>query len=473
MTLKTRRKRAAERRKPRRDRGKKLIRNRTTSRIGLRRRLQRLRRKQPIRRRRRHRRLNLLFVVHSFFPESYAGTEKFVLNQAKSLSAKGHRVKIVTYSNRNPELFTAAIGDVLYREYIHEGVPVLAYRHSRSDPAKTFDISNNDLLLFSQSVIRKEKPHLVHFGHPLRGMEFMQACIQLRTRYVVTLTDFWFLCPKNTLLRNDQALCAGPDNGRNCLIHCQIPDVEQRLQSHIPLLRSASRIVSPSTFLASVFRSHLPDMQVDVIHHGMNLENIRVNERSYQPGDSLTLFYGGTLVPHKGVHLILQAMSLIPSDRLKLRIYGSGPEEYVRKLEHAASLDGRVEMLGVYTANDIPNIYQQVDVAVIPSIWYENHPLALQEALASQVPAIATNVGGMAEKVIDGYNGLAFRIGDPSHLAERITELLDNPAMLNVFKANMKQTRFPAVEQEAAAYERIYYSIVQPRISRRARKQNP
>jgi glycosyltransferase involved in cell wall biosynthesis len=268
-----------------------------------------------------------MYIVHAFYPESYTGTEKFVLNMAKSMQKKGHSVKVVTYSKGSPETFAHRVGTDLYREYDYEGVPVLAYRQEQLEPAGTFEADRPDLTLFAQETLLRTKPDLVHIGHPMRAMEFMQSCVHQGIRYVVTLTDFWFICPRSTLLQVNNALCQGPQLGENCRIHCHIPDAGQRLGALIPLLKSAVRILSPSASLANLFRMSIPDLNVDVLHHGMNYEAIRTNERVYGPGDRLTLFYGGSLNMHKGVHLIIQAFSMIPSERLQLRIYGSGDAE--------------------------------------------------------------------------------------------------------------------------------------------------
>ncbi|MBW7454691.1 glycosyltransferase [Paenibacillus sepulcri] len=414
--------------------------------------------------------LNILYIVHSFYPESYTGTEKFVFNMARSMQSKGHRVKVVTYSKGALESYPHAVGEVVYREYDHEGIPVLAYRHQHMDPADTFETGNPDLTLFAKKVIEMEKPDLIHFGHPMRAMEFMQTSALLGIKYVITLTDFWFICPKSTLLQTSNALCPGPEMGENCRIHCLLPDAQQRLGTHIPLLRSASKVISPSASLASLFQNSLPDLDVEVLNHGMKYETIRANERVYQAGDPLTLFYGGSLSPHKGVHLILEAMSMIPTDRLKLKIYGSGPSDYTELLEQAAAADNRAALCGLYSEEDIQQLYQEVDIAVVPSIWYENYPLVLHEALASRVPALVSDIGGMAEKVKDGFNGFTFRVGDAGHLAERILEILDNPMLLNEFKANMKQVQIPAIEEEAEAYERIYHSLVRSKVKSKRRK---
>jgi glycosyltransferase involved in cell wall biosynthesis len=406
------------------------------------------------------RQLNILYLVHQFFPDAYTGTEKFVLNMAKAMLRNGHRVKVATYSRRDLETYPSAHGEIAHQEYDYEGVPVLAYRHRQLDPAQSFDIGNPDLAAFAEKVIVQEKPDLIHIGHPMRAMEFMQAGLRLGVPYIITLTDFWFICPKGIMLHTSRNLCAGPEQGAACLLHCQIPGAQQRFASHIPLLQAARKILSPSVFLASMIKYSLPDLQVEVLNHGINHDPGLKNNKVYKRGDKLTLFYGGSLNDHKGVHLIVEAMSRIPSNRLKLKIYGTGSAAYTEKIQQAAARDRRVELCGLYSENDLPNIFQNVDIAVVPSVWYENYPLVLHEALCYNIPALVSDAGGMAEKVQDGVNGYKFRLGESEHLAERIRALLANPTLLNTFKSNMNNGLIPTIEQETYAYESIYYSHV-------------
>lgn len=402
--------------------------------------------------------LTIFYLVHQFYPDSYTGTEKFVLTMARTMIRNGHRVKVVTHSGGDPAGFPSAHGEVVFREYDHEGVPVLAYRHKQLDPALSFDIGNADLSAFADVVLARERPDIVHFGHPMRAMEFMQACQRGGVPYIVTLTDFWFICPKGIMLHANRNLCAGPEQGEACLRHCQIAGVPNRLASHIPLLQGARKIVSPSTFLASMMKASLPDLPIEALNHGIHRDPALANRKTYRRGDKLTLFYGGSLNEHKGVHLLLEAMSRIRSNRLRLKIYGSGPAAYTESLRQAAAKDRRVELCGPYAESDIPGMYQQVDVAVVPSVWYENYPLALHEALSYHVPAIVSAAGGMAESVRDGVNGYTFRLGDAGHLAERIRALLANPELLNALKANLSSQPIATPEQEAASYETIYYA---------------
>jgi glycosyltransferase involved in cell wall biosynthesis len=120
-----------------------------------------------------------------------------------------------------------------------------------------------------------------------------------------------------------------------------------------------------------------------------------------------------------------------------------------------------VEFCGVFSSEQMGEILNQIDVIIVPSIWYENTPIMLLEALASDVPAVVTDLGGMTEVVKDNINGRAFRISDPDHLAQALSSMVDDPEILNTYKDNIKSQFIPSVEQEGLAYQREYQAICQ------------
>ncbi|SFI50636.1 Glycosyltransferase involved in cell wall bisynthesis [Paenibacillus sp. UNC496MF] len=402
-------------------------------------------------------RLSILYVVHAFYPDSYTGTEKFVLNLARGMMQRGHRVKVATYGERLPEDAADADG-IACASYEYDGIPVLAYRDVREDPAGTTDVAENPRLsAWAEAVLLREQPSLVHVAHAMRGFAFVQASIRLGIPYVMTLTDYWSVCPRLNLVRVDKQLCGGPEGGAACQTRCQIPQAGDRLQAIASLLQGARRLFSPSMFLAAYVRHVLPDLTIEALPHGMRSDTLAANARTYRRGAPLTLVYGGSLSEHKGVHVLVRTMSLARSRRLRLRIYGDGKPEYEAALRRRAAGDRRITFHGAYAESDLPRLYQEADLAVVPSVWYENYPLALHEALASHVPVIASNVGGMAEKIVDGLNGYTFRVGDARHLADRLRLLLRKPGLINGLKANIRANPLPAAEEELGAYESVYF----------------
>ncbi|WP_159448149.1 glycosyltransferase [Papillibacter cinnamivorans] len=173
----------------------------------------------------------------------------------------------------------------------------------------------------------------------------------------------------------------------------------------------------------------------------------------------MTFCYAGSLTRHKGVHLLLDAFRGLKGDGTGLLIYGSGPGEYERRLRALAGDDGRIRFMGVYAPEDTASVFGGCDVVVIPSVWYENYPLVMHEALMSRVPVLASGIGGMSEKIKDGWNGNTFRVGDVEDLRQKMRDIVAHPSVLNQYKENLSGLLLPTVEQEASRYLKIFEEL--------------
>jgi glycosyltransferase involved in cell wall biosynthesis len=100
-----------------------------------------------------------------------------------------------------------------------------------------------------------------------------------------------------------------------------------------------------------------------------------------------------------------------------------------------------------------------MDVLVAPSIWAENRPFAVYEALASGVPVVVSAIGGMTETVADGVTGCIVPPGDVPALRAALQRLADRPEQLNQFKDKIADLTLPSPTAEADAYAIIYQSI--------------
>ncbi len=89
--------------------------------------------------------------------------------------------------------------------------------------------------------------------------------------------------------------------------------------------------------------------------------------------------------------------------------------------------------LGSYERDRIPALMAAVDWVVVPSIWWENAPLVIQEALQHRRPLIVSGIGGMAEMVKDGVTGLHAQPGDASDLARVMRRAIDEPSLKQKF----------------------------------------
>jgi glycosyltransferase involved in cell wall biosynthesis len=410
--------------------------------------------------------MKILYLIHQFFPEYYSGTEKFVLTMASMMQKAGHRVRVATYSFRDESFFERREGGILSKDYTWKGVTVTALRHREIPDGIHSSLDDRQMGSTADRLLSDWKPDVVHAGHSMRVAEFVRAAKRLHIPYLMTLTDFWLLCPTVNLIGRDGDLCAGPGGGAACSVSCKFPPsfIAQRRESAEEILSGARKIIAPSFFLKGIFSGEMPSRGISVVRHGMSRCGIVRNERRYRGGEPVHFCYAGTLNEHKGPHILIDAFKGVKSGRTKLSIYGDGPDAaYVNALRRMASGDERIEFCGVYRGPDAGRILSSVDVVVIPSCVYENYPLVLHESMACLTPVVASALGGMAEATRDGINGFLFRVGDSQALRKVMERIVAEPGILNVIKENMGKAGVMTVEQEAYSYYRIYREILERR----------
>jgi glycosyltransferase involved in cell wall biosynthesis len=409
-------------------------------------------------------RRTVLYVLHNHPSVMPGGAETYALELHEAM--KG--------SERYRPLVLARTGPPVSRSgRVHEGTllePV------GDDPDQYFfhtDIADYDWFLstsrnkavyttFYRAFLEAYRPDVVHFQHSL----FLGYDILRETRrtlpdaaIVYTLHEYLPICHNNgQLFRTTGEPCTGA-TPRRC--HECFPSIspqqfflrERFIKSH---LRNVDLFISPSRFLVDQY-----------VSWGIPRDRIVHEENGRTPAAPLPdpglagrsardrIGYFGQFTAFKGADVLMQAMKLLAGRRLAtdggapaevrptLRLHGANiehqPEEFqalFRSLLEATGDD--VTLVGRYRPKDLPALMQAVDWVVVPSIWYENAPLVIQEAFAHGRPVICSDIGGMAEKVTDGVDGLHFRAGDPASLADTLARAIGTPGLWERLRAGIK-----------------------------------
>jgi glycosyltransferase involved in cell wall biosynthesis len=113
-----------------------------------------------------------------------------------------------------------------------------------------------------------------------------------------------------------------------------------------------------------------------------------------------------------------------------------------------AGMESVITLHGRYENDDLPAILAELDVLVVPSLWYEAFGLTIREAHLAGVPVVTANHGAMAEAVQDGRTGLLFQAGDAASLAAVLRRLADDPGLRARLQGRPEWVRD---EREAAA----------------------
>jgi glycosyltransferase involved in cell wall biosynthesis len=163
---------------------------------------------------------------------------------------------------------------------------------------------------------------------------------------------------------------------------------------------------------------------------------------------------------------LLDAITRVPDEvwgnDAALCIFGGNlenqPEAFRQSFDELIARAGRrAKFYGSYSAEELPDLMRQVDWVVVPSIWWENSPLVIQEAYLHGRPLIVSDIGGMKEKVADGVAGMHFRVGSAEDLADKMTQALADPQSWERLLAGAAKplSREDAARQHLALYKTL------------------
>jgi glycosyltransferase involved in cell wall biosynthesis len=113
--------------------------------------------------------------------------------------------------------------------------------------------------------------------------------------------------------------------------------------------------------------------------------------------------------------------------------------------------------LGAYTRHEQPRLMADIDWVVVPSVWWENDPLVIREAFAHGRPVICSNVGGMAESVRDGIDGLHFARGNARSLEQVMRRAIEHPGLWEQLADGIDRPR--TIQDAANEHLALYQSL--------------
>jgi glycosyltransferase involved in cell wall biosynthesis len=430
--------------------------------------------------------MHIVISIHHFPPHYYGGAELRALRTAQALQARGHTVQVICVEKVKP----ASPGALTWEDDLYEGVPVRRFALDLNiHPSRlAWLYENPDLEEHLQSFLQDPKPDIFHqISGYLITASGLRTAHRLGIPTVVTLTDFWFLCPRIQLIRSNGKISELPIRPVNC-VRClaeerrsyrylgrylpplmqaywgqhkrQIQAVQTRLDVLSQALNETNAVISPSQFLKSVYtQAGVQPDRIIFSRQGRDFPGLTGEPLQKQTSTALQVGYLGTIAEIKGVHVLFEAIAQIPGTGIAGHAFGDTTTfpAYTARLQRLVSADQRLRLAGMYQDNNLSQVMNTLDVVVVPSLWYENSPNVILEAFAHHIPVIASNLGGMAELVEHGKNGLLFAPGDASDLANQLRRLVDEPQLLSQLRDGIGPVK--TVAQEMDELEAIYQQV--------------
>jgi glycosyltransferase involved in cell wall biosynthesis len=362
--------------------------------------------------------MKIAMLVNEFPPKKVGGVGISTYNTALFLSKRGHEIHVLT---------------VLEGELPENSIEERFHVH-RITWKKVKVLGN---LLFSAEIIKKLKevnPDIVHIQGLWIGIPGYLAKKILHIPYVVT--------------------------GHGSDIYLQ-----SRLLLNLrskPVLRSADARIALTDDMRKKIKN-ICKRDAFVVPNGINLEVFGNSIKLRNIKKEQKILFVGSLVPVKGVRYLIESMKAIKNNysNVKLVIIGDGTEKHeLEKLVIEFGLSDCVSFVGKVSNHKISQYMIESDIFVLPSLS-EGFGIVLLEAMASGLPIIASNVGGIPSLIQNGVNGFLVEPGNPEKIAEKILFLFnDRETMIKISEGNKKAVEKYDWEKIAVQLEDIYLKCI-------------
>lgn len=446
--------------------------------------------------------LRILHAIHDFLPRHRAGSEVYAANLCREL-AKDHQVWVLA-AEYDP---TRRHGSLAWR--VHEGLAVIELVNNWRFRSFEDTYQSPELGRALEHVLRAVGPDVVHV-HNLLNLSFDLPKLAKGSGVpvVATLHDYTLVCPSGGQRVHQSAahLCRQiePDRCARCF-------TESPFFAQMALGRLHPRLAGPLTRVARVLGAWAPSVvprprrldpgararvtraaiqarldaarrvfdDVDLfvspsaslasefVALGLSPAKLRVRDYGFPPvrpvasratAGRLRIGYVGTIVWHKGVHLLVDAVRPLPRDSYEVRIHGDlrVAPDYVADLQRrAAGLP--VHFLGPFRG-DLASIYGDLDLLVVPSLWLENSPLVIHEAFMAGLPVVASNLGGIPDLVTHARNGLLFDPASVSSLTSILSSLITQPSLVEQLARGISPVT--PIDEDAHHWNLTYRALV-------------
>ncbi|MGV8864880.1 MAG: glycosyltransferase family 4 protein [Pseudomonas sp.] len=375
-----------------------------------------------------------VLVISNFFPPHVIGGAEIIAHhQALALQARGHDVRVLAGDNSH------GLPGYPIQTEVFDGLPITRVSLTYRDFAPTGNnVSHPAVERIFLQMIAHWHPDVIH-AHHMAGLSLgiLQLARARGIRVALTLHDHWGFCMNSTRITTQNTLCHDSTQCHSCHAHIHNDDVVLPQRMRQDYLRwqldAVDYFISPSQYLAGAYIANgIPAERMHVIANGIELERF-INTTPPAPGPRLNVLFTGYMGGHKGVPTLLEALALLPPERVHVDMVGDGHmlQSYKTELSRIAP-NVSAKFWGRLPNALIAERFAQAHVFILPSVCPENQPVTITEAMACGLPVVASRIGGISELVDNGNTGWLFEPGNAQELAERLRYYIDQPQQVAI-----------------------------------------
>ncbi|WP_237449812.1 glycosyltransferase family 4 protein [Novosphingobium silvae] len=389
-------------------------------------------------------------LTNTLFPPIVkGGAEVSTFNLGKALAERGHDVHVTTVAAEEESVSTE------HGMTVHRVTPRLVdYPFDKPERGQIRKlgyhvVENYNPLMRARlaTIMKSVRPEIVHTNiMQLLTCGVWDAARDSGAKVVHNLRDYWLLCSRSGFFRNDEP-CS-----RKCLDCSIVTAPRKRLTSKVDGVVAVGQYVLDTHLSAGLF----PNVKVAraILSATASVNGFTPRDRS---DGTVVIGFIGRIKESKGLRILLEAMARVPRDKpIRLVVAGDGEAGYMNEMRALA--DERTTFLGWCKA---PDLYSQVDLVVVPSLYPEPLPRSILEAYRFGLPVIAARSGGIPEVVESGRSGWLYEGPDVAGLSKLI-EALPGPDGLAALDPGARETivRRTDPDHVVNTYESVYRQVL-------------
>jgi len=375
-------------------------------------------------------------IIYTYPPYVSGGADIYARNISRELVKKGHEVVIITTKPFEglSSLKASSYMDDHMKVYRFYPLNIFSWIYSAEKSMfqrailNAIDTWNLHPYLVIKNILKKEKPDVVHIHTPVWiSLSVFDAVKSLNLPLIFTVHEYLLLCRRASLLHGNGRICDDPN-----FICKTYQSLSRRIVKDKPDL-----VTAPSQFILDILKCYgfFKGSECIKIPLGIELKDKNV-VKTYE---TIDIIYTGALVTHKGVDVLIESFKNLKEKNIRLHIVGKGPEE--EYLKEIADNDKRIIFHGFMEGEKLTSLQESANITVMPSVWYENSPMAIYESFMNGTPVIGSKIGGIPELIKEGINGFLFEAGDVKKLQEILKYLIENPLKLNELEKGALESR--------------------------------
>ena len=450
--------------------------------------------------------MKILLVVHTFLPKYLGGTEVCTYELAKQYTKLGHEVIVFCTDPLSNE-------DKLRMVTSHyQGIKIYTILKDITK-YKEFSETYYDIKVIKpfKKIVKNFKPDIIHYHHLMHlSTEIVDYAKKNKIPQIVTLHDFFFQCITHQRITTTGNLCKNPSINRcsHCLsdllnagpiinttfnfktfisskrkqeyLTTVFKKIYHRINGKMLYNLNSTKYKKMVINRNNIFKKTLTEMDLVIFptkflsnefikwHSSLNntllsYDGINTNAfKKFKRKSSKILRFGyiGSIIPTKGLDMILKAWPKLIKGNYNLKIYGNleTDKKYANTILQLSKKLKNIKFCGTFPPDKISEIYSNIDILLVPSRWFENAPLVVRNALHTKTPVIAVNIGSNPELIKNYKNGLLYENEDLNGLIKQMNYCITNKK--KIFTTCNNYLPQKSIEDNAGELINIYDKLI-------------